>query len=91
MQDCCLSFTTSLEPFAHHQNVGSLSLFYRYISLVDVHLNWLNWFHFFILEGGLLVILIDCMIFLSPFLDVIRMSMSVVSFLAQLDSGILCL
>ena len=25
------------------------------ITLVDVHLNWLNWFHFLILEGGLLV------------------------------------
>ena len=43
------------------------------------------------LEGGLLVILIDCMIFLSSFLDVTRMSMSAVSFLEQLDSGILCL
>ena len=30
--------------------------------LVDVHLNWLNWFHFIILEGYLLVSLIDCMI-----------------------------
>ena len=38
-----------------------------------------------------LVIMIDCMIFLSPFLDVTRMSMSTVSFLAQLDSGILYL
>ena len=37
-------------------------------------------------EGGLLVILTDFMIFLSPFLDVIRMSMSTVSLLAQLDS-----
>ena len=37
-------------------------------------------------EEGLLVILIDSMIFLSPFLDVTRMSMSTVSFLAQLDS-----
>ena len=61
------------------------------ITLVDVLQNWLNWFHFPFLEGGLLVILIDCMIFLSPFLDVTRMSMSTVSFLAQLDSGILCL
>ena len=43
------------------------------------------------LEGGLLIILIDFMIFLSPFLDVTRMSMSTVSFLAQLGSGILCL
>ena len=41
-----------------------------------VLLNQLNWFQFLILEGGLLVILIDCMIFLSPFLDVKRMSMS---------------
>ena len=32
-----------------------------------------------------------CIIFLSPFLDVTRMSMSTVSFLVQLDSGILCL
>ena len=52
--------------------------------------NWLSWFHFLFLEGGLLVILKDCMIFLSPFLDVTRMSMSTVSFLAQLNSGILC-
>ena len=33
------------------------------ITLVDVHLNWLNWFYFLILDGGLLVILIDCLIF----------------------------
>ena len=31
------------------------------------------------------------MIFLSPFLAVTRMSMSIVSFLAQLDPGIFCL
>ena len=40
-----------------------------------------------ILKGCLLVILTDCMIFLSSFLDVTRMS--TVSFLLQLDSGIL--
>ena len=83
------SFTACLEPLAHCQNVASLSLFYRYYfgrcsselaELVPL-----------ILEGGILVILTDCMIFLSPFLDVTRMSMSTVSFLAQLDSGILCL
>ena len=50
------------------------------ITLVDVHLNWLNLFHFLILEEGLLIILTDCMIFLSPFLDVTRMSQSAVSF-----------
>ena len=56
------------------------------ITLVDVHLNWSNWLHFLILKRGLLVILKDCMNFLPPFLDVIRMSISTVSFLAQLDS-----
>ena len=61
------------------------------ITLVDVLQNWLNWFHFPFLKGRLLVTLIDCMIFLSPFLDVTTMSISTVSFLAQLDCGILCL
>ena len=84
------SLTASLEPLAHCLNVASLSLFYRY-HYVDVLQNWLNWFHFVFLAVGLLVILIDCMIFLSPFLDVTRMPISTVSFLAQLDSGILCL
>ena len=37
---------------------------YKYY-LVDAHLTRLNWFHFLILEGGLLIILIDCIIFLS--------------------------
>ena len=83
------SLASSLEPLAHHRNVASSSLFYRYCS-VNVLENWLNWFHFLFLKGGLIIILIDCMIFLSPFLNVTRMSMSTVSFLAQLDSGILC-
>ena len=48
-------------------------------------------FHFLILQGGLLVIMVDCMIFLSPFLVVTRMPMSTDSFLDQLNSGILCL
>ena len=55
--------------------------------MVDVHLNWLKYFHFLFLEVGLLVILIDCMILLVPFLDVGRMWMSTVFFLAQLDSS----
>ena len=84
------SLAASLEPLAHHRNVASLSLFYRYY-FVRCSLNWLNSFLFLILEGDLLNILIECMIFLSPFLDVTRMPMSTVSFLAQLDSGILCL
>ena len=71
------SLSASLEPLAHRRNVG-ISIG---ITLVDVYLNWLNWFHFLILRRGLLVILIDCMIFLPPFLDVTQMSMSGVSFL----------
>ena len=49
--------------------------------MLDAHLNWLNCFHTLILEGVLLVILIDCVIFLSPFVDVNMMSLSTVSFL----------
>ena len=48
-------------------------------------------FHFLILVGGPLVILIGDMIFLSAFLDVISIFMSTMSFLAQLDFGILVL
>ena len=56
---CCLSCTlgssskcSQLKPFLY---IG--------IKLVDVHLNWFNWLHFLILEGGLLIILINCMHF----------------------------
>ena len=54
------------------------------VIMLGVHLNWLNWFHFLFLEWGLLVILIDCISFLSPLLDVTRMPMSRVSFTARL-------
>ena len=50
------------------------------ITLVDFLQNWLNWFLFLFLKEGLIVILLDCMIFLSPLLDVTRMSMLIVSF-----------
>ena len=80
----------SLEPLAHHWNVASLKVFSIGISLVNVHLNRLNWFQFLILKKGVLIILIDCMIFLSPFLDFTGMCMSTVSFLPELDSGVLC-
>ena len=84
------SLAASLEPLAHQGNVISLSLFYRYyFGRCSSELAQLVPLPFF--EGGLLVILIDCKIFLSPFLDVTRMSMSTVSFLTQLNSGILCL
>ena len=63
------SVAASLEPLAHRWNVANLG-----INLVDILQNWLNWFHFLFLEGGLLVTLTDCMNFLSPFLDVTRVS-----------------
>ena len=84
------TLAASLEPLVHCRNLANLSLFYSIgITLIDVNQNQLNWFFF--LEGGLLVFLIDYMIFQSPFLDVTMISLSIVSFLAQLDSGILCL
>ena len=66
--------------------VSKKKVFFIGITLVDVFQNWLNWFQFLFLEGGLLVILINCIIFLSPFVDITTMSMSTVSFLAELDS-----
>ena len=50
------------------------------ITLVNAYLNWLKWFHFLTLQGAQLIILIDCIIFLPPFLDVIRISVSTVFF-----------
>ena len=84
------SLAVSLEPLAHHRNLVNLILFYRYYfgrfslelaQLVPLHFSW----------GGLLIILIYSLIFLSPFLNVTRMSMSTVFFLPQLGSGIFCL
>ena len=65
------SLAASLEPSAHCQNVASLSLFFRYhfdrCSSELAHL-----FPLPFSRGGSTVILIDCMIFLSPFLDVTK-------------------
>ena len=49
---------------------GHLKFFPIGITLANVLQNWLNLFHFLFLKGGPLNILIDCMIFLPPFLDV---------------------
>ena len=54
-------------------------------TLVDIHMSWLNWFSFIILGGSPLVIVIVYMNFMSLFLDLIRMFLSKVSFLARLD------
>ena len=68
---------------AHRWTVDSLSLFHRYY-FGRCSYEWLNWLYFLILMESPLVILIDCMIFLSPFLDVIRISMLAVSGLVLL-------
>ena len=79
-----------LNLWLYLRNVASLSLFCRYYfgrcssELAELF----PVLHF---VAGPLVILINCMIFLSSFLDVTRMSVSTVSSLSQLDSGILCL
>ena len=79
-----------LETLAHCQNIASLSFHSIVITLIDVHLNWMNCFYLLILVAAPLIILIGCIIFLSSSLDVLIMSMSTVSFLAHLDPGILC-
>ena len=79
----------NLLPVLNHWLIVK-SLFYRhYFGRCSSELAQLVPFLYSLFKGGLLVILIDCMIFLSPFLDVSRMYMSTVSFLTQLGSGIL--
>ena len=79
------SLAASLEPLPHHRNVASLSLLYRYYfdrcSSELAQLIPLPYSQ----ESSLSLF----MIFLSPFLDVTRMSMTTVSFFTQLHSGIL--
>ena len=84
------SLAASLEPLAHHRNVASLSLFYRYyFGRCSSELAQLVPLPF---SRRRSICYSDrLMIFLSQFLDVTRMSMSTVSFLAQLNYGILCL
>ena len=78
-----------IETLAHCQNVVRLSLFCRYY--VGICLSKLTeQVPLPFLVGSPLVILIECMIFLS-FLDVIRMFMSAAYFLTQSDFGILSL
>ena len=82
------SHATSLETLAHHLNVASLSLFYRYCfgrcsselaQLAPLPFSWGRATHY---SDRLHE-------FLSPFLDNTKMSISTVSFLAQQVSGIL--
>ena len=81
------ALVVSLEPIAHCRNMGSISLFceyYFYKCSSDMAVR----FHFFILVGGSIVILMGCKFFLPPFLDVKKMSMSTLAFLTYLDFGI---
>ena len=67
------SLVVSSERLGYLRNVVSLCFFYRhYFGRCPSKLATL--------VGGALVILIDCMYFLLPFLDIISMSMSTVSF-----------
>ena len=54
------SLAASLEPLPHRRNVASLSVFcIYYFGKFSSEL--VKWFHFLILEGGLLIIiLVDC-------------------------------
>ena len=80
----------SLEPLAHHRNVARLSLFCRYyFGRCSSELAELVSLPY---SGGRSTPYSDRLHdFLSPFLDVTSMSMSIVSLLAQLGSGIFCL
>ena len=63
------SLAAFLAPFAHRWNVASLSmwvLLWRMFTLAEVNL---------LPNGNPLVIQIGCMIFPSPFLDAIRLSL----------------
>ena len=84
------SLAASLEPLVHRRNVTSLSLFYKYYfrrcsselaELVPPPFSRGRSTHYSDRLHD----------FFSPFLDVTRISISTVSFLAQLDSGFLCL
>ena len=83
------SLAASVEPLDHRRNLASLSLFYRYYfgrcpsELAQLVLSS---------SRGRSVPYSDRMHdFSVTILDVTRMSMSTVSFLAQINSGILCL
>ena len=84
------SLAAPLEPLPHCRNVFvSLSLFYRYYF--DRCSSELDELVPLPSSRGRSTRYSNCVIFLSLFLDVTRMSMSTVSFYAQQDSGILCL
>ena len=86
----CRTVNHSFETLPHCLNIATLSLFCRY-CLDRCSSELAELFLLPYLNGSPLVILIGCTIFLSLLLDVLMMSLSAVSFLAQRDCGILCL
>ena len=74
IRDLGSALAACLETFAQCGNEAGLTLFYRYYF--GIHLSHLAQQDLIlVLEGDLLHNLIDCMIFLSPFLDHTRMYM----------------
>ena len=85
----CPSLATSLESLTHCQIVASLSLFYwYYFGRCSSELAQLAPFPFL---RGMSTRYSDRSHDFSVTIPITRMSMSTVSFVAQLDSGILCL
>ena len=84
------SLAASLEPLAHRRNVASLSLFYRFF-LYRCSSGLAQLFPHRFSRGRSTRYSDRLHNFLSTCLNVTRMTMSTVFFLAQLDSGILCL
>ena len=82
------TLSSSLESLGHHKNAASLSLFYRYY-FVRSEVAELILLPYFVVKSTRYSNRLH--IFLSPILDVVRMPMSTVSFLAQLDPEILYL
>ena len=62
--------TRNNSVFGHFSGSGCFSW--------DIHLNWLHWLYFLIFMEGLIVISFGSIIFLSSFLNVIKISMSIV-------------
>ena len=71
--------------------IGTFNLTLGAITSVSVHLNWLKWTLSLILVEGLSIILMGYAILVSPFLGVMKLSLSAVSYLAQPDSKFFCL
>ena len=70
---------------AHRQNLTIRSLFYWYYFGISSP-EFSELITLLILDEGPFVILIGCVIFLLPFLDVLNISVSILSFHPQLDT-----